>query len=485
MNAFFRDMRRWAWCALVVAGLLAGCAHVDKAEGPAPGSEQTALDRYVKTPDASYKYALANTIKGEGYTAYVLDMTSQTWRTTADVDRPVWQHWLTIIKPDKVVSPIGFLFISGGSNGGKVPEKADQGMVKIALATNTVTADLQMIPNQPLVFAGETQGRKEDALISYTWDKFLRTGDETWPARLPMTKAAVRAMDSVTSFCESAEGGGVTVNRFVVAGGSKRGWTTWTTAAVDKRVVGIVPAVINMLNLEPSFKHHWEAYGFWAPAVGDYTRMGLMDWMGTPEYHALLKIVEPYEYRSRYTMPKLILNATGDEFFLPDSTRFYLKDLPGETYVRNVPNSKHSLDGTDALESVAAFHAAIVNGSPRPKFTFEHAKGTITVKAAVKPSAVKLWQATNPKARDFRVDSIGKTWTSTDVADQGNGVYTATVAKPKKGWTAYMMELTYDMPSGLPLKFTTEVYVTPDTLPFKYKAPKTPQGGFMHGGKAK
>jgi len=68
-------------------------------------------------------------------------------------------------------------------------------------------------------------------------------------ARLPMTKSAVRAMDTVTAFLGSSRevtSGG----RFVVAGGSKRGWTTWTTAAVDKRVVGIIPIVIDVLNIE-------------------------------------------------------------------------------------------------------------------------------------------------------------------------------------------------------------------------------------------
>ena len=80
-----------------------------------------------------------------------------------------------------------------------------------------------------------------------------------------MTKAAVRAMDTITSFAASKNGGAHTVNRFVVAGASKRGWTTWTTAAVDPRVVAIVPMVIDALHVVPSFQHHYRVYGFWAP----------------------------------------------------------------------------------------------------------------------------------------------------------------------------------------------------------------------------
>ena len=45
-----------------------------------------------------------------------------------------------------------------------------------------------------------------------------------------------------------------------------------------------------------------------------------MEWNGTPEYRALMKIVEPYEYRQRLRMPKFIINASGDQFFLPDSS---------------------------------------------------------------------------------------------------------------------------------------------------------------------
>src|SRR5437868_2232505 len=62
----------------------------------------TALDRYVKKPDATYKYEVVSTTKSEGYTTYVVDLTSQTWRTPAEIDRTVWKHWMTIVKPDKV-----------------------------------------------------------------------------------------------------------------------------------------------------------------------------------------------------------------------------------------------------------------------------------------------------------------------------------------------------------------------------------------------
>src|SRR5947207_15701648 len=102
-----------------------------------------------------------------------------------------------------------------------------------------------------------------------------------------MTKSVVRAMDAVTSFCAGAEGGKIKIDGFVVTGASKRGWTTWTTAAVDKRVVAIIPIVIDTLNVQQSAKHHFEAYGFWAPAIKDYTNIRLSDWSATPQHPAL------------------------------------------------------------------------------------------------------------------------------------------------------------------------------------------------------
>ena len=431
---------------------------------------QTALDRYIAKPDPSFAWKLVRSIPCGGCTAQVLDMTSQNWRKPDEVSRTAWQHWVTVIRPPKVVSNVALLLITGGSNNGRPPAQADAMLANIAKETGAVTVELRMVPNQPVRFPGDTKDRTEDSIISYTWDKFLRGGDEEWPLRLPMTKAAVRAMDAVTAFAKSTDGGGVTVDRFVVSGGSKRGWTTWTTAAVDKRVVAIAPLVIDMLNVEKSFTHHWRVYGFWAPAVGDYTANKVMDWMGTKENRALMKIEEPYEYRDRLTMPKYIVNSSGDQFFLPDSSQFYYKDLKGEKYLRYVPNTDHSLRNSDVPLGLLSFFQAVINGKPRPRFSWRTDKdGTINVKVVDQPTEVKLWHATNPSARDFRLEKIGPVWKGQKV-EAVKGHFSGKATKPEKGFTAYFLELTYPTSGKHPIKFTTDVKVTPDVYPFP--APK-------------
>lgn len=447
----------------------------------AQGQQQTALDRYVQTPDPSYQYKVVKSTPGAGVTTYWIDMVSQHYLTAGEIDRPEWRHWLLIAKPDRVKHSTGLLFITGGQNDGKMPARMDPFFQNLAVKTNTVIAELRMVPNQPVSFHQETRRRVEDEIISYTWDKYLQTGDEKWPLRLPMTKAAVRAMDTITGFMKTEQGGGQTVDHFVVTGASKRGWTTWTTAATDKRVVALMPIVIDLLNLEPSFSHHWKTYGFWAPAVHDYVENGVMDWQGTTEYHNLMKIEDPYEYRDRLTMPKFILNAAGDQFFLPDSWKFYWKDLKGEKYLRYVPNADHNITkGTDAADSLAAYYASIVNGWKRPEFDWDIAKdGTITVTCKDKPAAVKLWKATNPDARDFRLETIGPAYTSSDLAETKPGTYVAAPQKPEKGFTAYFVELTFPTPAGIPWKFTTGVQVLPDIEPFPAFRPKTPNGAHL------
>lgn len=372
----------------------------------------TPLDDYVAAPDPAFHYIRHGA---------VYELTSQTWQ-----GRP-WRHWLSVADNG---GDTALLWIGGGDNDEPAPDAPPDWLRDLPFA-----AELRMIPNQPL------WDRDEDALVAYAWDQYLRTGDPTWLPRLPMTKAVVRAMDLL----EREHG----VSRFAVAGASKRGWTAWTVAAVDPRVVAVVPVVIDILNVREQMRHHHAAYGFWAPALDDYREMGLTEKLDTPEFASLLRVVDPYVYRDRYTMPKLLINASGDEFFLPDASQFYFDDLPGPKWLRYVPNTGHSLKGTDARESVRAFYRSVMEGTLPPTVTWTY-DGTLRATCARPPDAVRLWQATNPEARDFRVDRA-------EWAPRGLESPVARVEPPPRGWTAFFIEMKFGEHT-----VTTPVYVVPD-----------------------
>ena len=329
-----------------------------------------------------------------------------------------------------------------------------------------------MVPNQPLIFHGDGKPRKEDDLIGYGWNQYLETGDPTWLPRLPMVKSVASAMDCLQEWSEQE---GAKIEKFVVAGASKRGWTTWMIGATDPRVEAIVPIVIDVVNVEPSIKHHAAVYGFWAKAIGNYYEHKILQRSDHPRMNEIYRIEDPYYYLDRLTMPKYIINGSGDQFFCPDSSQFYYDDLQGEKHLRYVPNVDHSVDGNiDAVLSMVAFYQMIIAGKPRPEITWTFEKdGAIRLQSDTPPEQVLLWQANNPKARDFRLATIGPAYKSTELKPEADGSWLGRAATPDKGWTASFIEVTYDTGGGFPFKVSTAIRVLPDTLPFANLDPRT------------
>ncbi len=436
--------------------------------------EKTALDAYIAKPDPTYKWELVSTHPGDGQTTYVLEMTSQSWRTEADVDKPVWTHWMTIVKPDVVKHDQALLFIWQGDNTDPAPTKAQDRSIRFAKETGSVVAEVGMVPNQPLRFTDSPDTpRWEDDIIAYTRVKHFSTKDDEWLVRLAMVKAGVKALDATQEFMKSDAGGNVAINQFVVSGASKRGWTTWLVGAVDERVIGIMPTVIDALNSEEITKHHFEVLGFFAPSLGDYVNHGLFPHkIGTPEYQAVLGIEDPYSYRARgrLSIPKFIVNASGDQYFHPDNSRFYFEELPQEKRLRYVENAAHNLANSDAQDSMLAWYNSVITGGKRPDYIWNKVDvNGIAFRPLDPPKEVRLWQAHNPKARDFRIESVGPIYTSTVLTPQEDGTYFAQVPMPTEGFTAFFVEAAWD--SGIasaPFKFTTEVSIIPDTTPYKW-----------------
>src|SRR6266702_582426 len=76
---------------LAVAGLSAAGTGSAKDQARA-GQEQTALDEYVHAPDTNYSFHLVSSAPSKDYTAFVLEMTSQAWLTTNEVNRTLCEQ---------------------------------------------------------------------------------------------------------------------------------------------------------------------------------------------------------------------------------------------------------------------------------------------------------------------------------------------------------------------------------------------------------
>eukprot|EP01101_Sappina_pedata_P003654 TRINITY_DN1478_c0_g1_i1.p1 TRINITY_DN1478_c0_g1~~TRINITY_DN1478_c0_g1_i1.p1 ORF type:complete len:481 (+),score=186.58 TRINITY_DN1478_c0_g1_i1:121-1563(+) len=450
----------------------------------------TPLDDYINMPDDSYKYDVITSFRGEGYTVQVINMTSQTWLTTEVSSKPVWVHWLLVCVPDHLdkSTDIGSIYIDGGSDTNSIPNTISSVTEIVCVSSNQITAELRQIPNEPVYMGNETYTRTEDGIVAWTWEAFLQdTSRVYFPLELPMTKAAVRALDTIQDLPNRIDGF-QQINRFAVAGASKRGWTTWLTGAVDTRVIAMVPIVIDILNMTANLNHMWEAYGFWTFALQDYVNAGVTHYLNKPQMTALEAIIDPITYIDRFEkIPIYAICTTGDEFFLPDSPQFFWSQLPGNNnWLRMVQNAEHSLIGhaPDLAYTISVFIRSVVDNLALPQISWDISDdtGAISVVTDTEPVKLRVWHARDHKTRDFRlvvcadlsniscIHPILWDYNEVQPVKSSNGEYTyvAQLENNEPGYLGFYIELHYDMfkDERDNLKLTTEVSILPKTLPF-------------------
>jgi len=447
-----------------------------------------ALEDYVRRPEPAWGWSLQEYSWGMMAETYRLRLVSQQWLDDTQVDHPRWTHELYIAQPRALCgdsardSKLAVLIISGGRNtaeGEPRPSSRDRSTLAglIAQTFCRPVIELRQVPNQPLLFTGEPAGRKEDAVLAYSMDRYLRGERGDWPAQMAMVKSVVQAMSAAQAFSRTREEI-PDIDQFVLLGASKRGWTAWLTAAIDPRVRAIVPVSIDLPNLAEQFPHHYRAYGRYSDALADYVALDIGCRMASARGAELLGIVDPYRWRDRLKLPKLLINSAGDEFFVSDSSRFYFDALPGSKRMRYTVNTDH--DQGDKLERHQLFLLArnwlndLVAGREPPRLDWEQPRPDLLVVRPSQPAQeVRLWRAENPQARDFRLETIGPAWRSRRLEPDKDGAYRVRLKTPRQGWRAVLVEASFGG-SGSDWEgrqtYTTGVYVTPERLPYPVPA---------------
>ncbi len=443
----------WAICAVfwLCVGQAVAAEPVEDVSG--------VLERFVAKQDDAFTYRERSSMVIGDVEARELELVSQVWQGTA------WRHRLILLKPKELTHPKqGLLLVVGGSwrgeeeplfgQGRKLPKEVNM-FLGTAREMGSVIAVVTRVPFQPMY-----EGLKEDDLIAFTMDRYLESGDTSWPLLLPMVKSAVRAMDATQAY--SQETWGVEIEHFTVSGASKRGWTTWLTGATDKRVNAIVPIVIDVLNMQQQMKLHVAAWGAPSRMIRPYTERNILERFDSPRGQELIQMVDPYSYRNKLEhLLKTVLLATNDPYWPVDAANLYWDGLHGDKRLVYAPNSGHSMDRgiLHVVGSVVATHIAAAEGLTLPNPTWTLSKDDtalhVDVTSQEKPTRAALWWA-DSNTRDFRES----TWQTKPITVNGEKI-TSDVPRPTSGYRAAYISMTYpDLPTGFQVSTQIGVFAS-------------------------
>ncbi|ECK3029387.1 PhoPQ-regulated protein, partial [Salmonella enterica] len=417
--------------------------------------------------DTPLKYTLISTVPLAQVVIRHYELLSQHWSPDDMVNPAQWRHNVDIYIPEKAKERHALVVINNGINyekGVQIPSKSvdftQETLANIAHDTNTIVISVSDIPNQYLTFQDDKKPLKEDESISRSWTLFMEAPEQRKliPLNIPMVTALAQATRLAKK--ELAQWN---IHSFIITGISKRGWTAWLSAITDPDVEAIVPFAIDLLDIDASLEHIYQSYGGnWPITFYPYYQQGIDEKIKSYPFSQLRQVIDPLRYlntiyQPRLAIPKYIINASGDDFFVPDNTRFYYKKLPGVKSLRIVPNTSHYSIKDITEESLVPFINRFQSKKTLPQvFGIIH-HNLLTVYFSEVPVKVVRWTADNPNARDFRY-ACGIRYHPLTIDIPITNRISITLNEPETGWEATYIEATFD--DGYIA--TTQVYITPD-----------------------
>lgn len=272
-----------------------------------------------------------------------------------------WKNHLLIIRPVNLNSSTSLIFITDDY---KIDPELLPIFKMIALRNRAYVTVLFDVPNQPLF--GD---KREDWLIAHTLEKCLSTGDYEWPILLPMVRSVMTAMNMIQDYATRENH---CIDGFILSGGSKRGWTTWLTAAFDTRVKAIAPIVYDNLNIKDQMEHQLDFWGTYSESIREYVDTGVLSDLEKEEKLELLSFIDPYNYRKDISIPKIIISGTNDPYWPIDAASLYFDDLPGENRMVYSPNVPHDADIPRTIQVIDVLFSVVDRSECLPQVNMNY-----------------------------------------------------------------------------------------------------------------
>jgi PhoPQ-activated pathogenicity-related protein len=478
---------------------------------------------FIDHQDNTYSYSL--TAETTHVKSYLLN--SQKWPIDdnyQDVPSTTWLHKMYIYLPQKIIHKQALLFVAGGFNldaNGVQQFKSSKEYLDYQTIANNNQAPvvvLEDVPNQFLQI--NNMPKKEDQIMAYLLKKVAENPFEYayLSPHLPMAKAVIKAMDATSEILALDN---IEINNFTLVGASKRGWAIWLASLADKRVSAIIPIVINVWDVQKNIMHICKSLTQCPYALKDYQQEGVLDIISADNITQLMQIEDPYNYLNLTSynndIAKYLINAAGDNFYAPDSAKFYFHQLHGQNYLRYLPQAMHYMQGnpiSDYLGNNKVLNQAVdnywhfhLNNIALPEVSWHFSEDKVQIHSSHVPKKAILWHSHNNEMRDFRfmvhynednswlnksLNTINSYLKVSQVAfanffhvkvelcdncyyeqilydlcknTQGQQCdIEVPLAHSSKGWDANFVELFYDI-AGKEFVITTEINVTPETYP--------------------
>lgn len=406
------------------------------------------VEKYIALPDASYSWVDTGArVSGVDETSnvawegYVLNMTSLTWNTPAKVDNPVWWHILTVIVPANLDVPdwatlmVDFGVTKGDGTILRIDNRAVHEPVQdsiqdalgldeypfidelpnITLAireavyhathSRSIAASLLCLPNAQETFGDDPEHlpRAGDFLKGYSYGDFIDHPDEAERIdELPVAKAIVRALDTITAFTSTSKDfPNGPVIRFGVQGYSKLGTASFMAAAADHRIQAAAPANIylDFMDMVSGVHIAEEVAKLLENGVPDesdddtamgsqYAKTAGALFANTSAAQALHSIIDPVAWSDRLVIPTLFILCTSDSFVGPavftQPQKLY-SQFPSPKGFLMIENFEHDHGVVPSLPYSSAFFRGVALGKSVPELESSFDEATGTISAHLKP----------------------------------------------------------------------------------------------------